>query len=183
MSHATPGPDRGAGAPPNRSMPGYTDPFPPGAAGAPGAAGQPLGETPEERAATTPLGELLTDVSRDLSNLFRQEVALAKAELTESAKKAGKGAGMFGGAGITGYFALLFVSIAAWWGLGYLVGNAWSALIIAIIYGIVAALLARRGRDELREMKGAPQTVETIKEVPPTLKPNTTHQPNTGRNR
>ncbi|WP_066516536.1 phage holin family protein [Curtobacterium ammoniigenes] len=126
---------------------------------------------------------MLTDVSRDLSNLFRQEVALAKAELTESAKKAGKGAGMFGGAGVTGYFALLFISIAAWWGLGYLVGNAWSALIIAVIYGIVALILVRRGRDELREMKGAPRTAETLKEVPPTLKPHTSTTSSPGRTR
>jgi hypothetical protein len=137
-------------------------------------AGEP---TPEERAATTPLGELLSEVSRDLSTLFRQEVALAKAELTDSAKKAGKGAGMFGGAGLTALFALLFLSIAAWWGLGYLVGNAWSAVIIAVVYGIVAAILAARGRKEIKQINGAPQTVETVKEVPQTLKPNT------GRNR
>ncbi|MBT2502490.1 phage holin family protein [Curtobacterium sp. ISL-83] len=138
----------------------------------------PTGEpTPEERAATTPLGELLSDVSRDLSNLFRQEIALAKAELTDSAKKAGKAGGMFGGAGLTGIFALLFLSIAAWWALGYLVGNAWSALIIAVIYGVVAAVLARRGRSAMKEIQGAPQTVATVKEVPETLKPNTGRKP------
>lgn len=133
--------------------------------------------SPEERAATTPLGELLSDVSRDLSALFRQEVALAKAELTASAKQAGKAGGMFGGAGLTALFALLFLSIAAWWGLGYLIGNAWSAVVVAVVYGIVAAVLALRGRRELREIQGAPQTVETVKEVPEALKPNT------GRNR
>lgn len=138
----------------------------------PGAAG--FGEpSPEERAATTPLGELLSDVSKDLSSLFRQEVALAKAELTESAKKAGKAGGMFGGAGLTALFALLFLSIAAWWGLGYLIGNAWSAFVIAVVYGIVAAVLAVRGRKEVKEIQGAPQTVETAKEVPEALKPNT----------
>ncbi len=113
-------------------------------------------------------------MSRDLSSLFRQEVALAKAELTDSAKKAGKAGGMFGGAGLTAVFALLFLSIAAWWGLGYLIGNAWSALIIAVVYAIVAAILAVRGR---KEIKGAPQTVETAKEVPETLKPNTGRKP------
>jgi hypothetical protein len=144
-----------------------TDPFP-------GATGRTVPGQPsaEERAATTPLGELLSDVSRDLSTLFRQEVALAKAELTDSAKKAGKGAGMFGGAGLAGFFTLLFLSIAAWWGLGYLVGNAWSALIIAVVYAIVAAILAARGRREIKQINGAPQTVETVKEVPQTLKPN-----------
>jgi Flp pilus assembly protein TadB len=137
----------------------------------PGPAG--LGEpTPEERAATTPLGELLTDVSRDISSLFRQEVALAKAELTESAKKAGKGAGLFGGAGLTGFFALLFLSIAAWWGLGYLIGNAWSAVVVAVVYAIIAAILALQGRKQMKEIKGAPQTVETAKEIPDALKPN-----------
>jgi len=143
---------------------------------APGAT--PLGDpTPEERAATTPLGSLLSDVSRDLSTLFRQEVALAKAELTDSAKKAGKAGGMFGGAGLTALFALLFLSIAAWWGLGHLVGNAWSALIIAVVYAIVAAVLALRGRKEIKEIRGVPQTVETVKEVPDTLKPTTGRKP------
>ncbi|TCK65576.1 phage holin family protein [Curtobacterium sp. PhB136] len=134
----------------------------------------PTGEpTPEERAASTPLGELLTDVSRDISSLFRQEVALAKAEITESAKKAGKGAGMFGGAGLTALFALLFLSIAAWWGLGYLIGNAWSAVVIAVVYAIVAGILALLGRKQMQQIKGVPQTVETAKEIPDALKPNT----------
>ncbi|WP_439689916.1 phage holin family protein [Curtobacterium sp. SP.BCp] len=141
----------------------------------PSAPGTPLGEpSPQERAATTPLGELLSDVSKDLSSLFRQEVALAKAELTESAKKAGKAGGMFGGAAITALFALLFLSIAAWWGLGYLIGNAWSAVVIAVVYAIVAAVLALRGRKEIKEIQGSPQTVETAKEVPEALKPHTT---------
>jgi Flp pilus assembly protein TadB len=141
----------------------------------PSAHQTPLGEpTPEERAATTPLGELLSDVSKDLSSLFRQEVALAKAELTDSAKRAGKAGGMLGGAGVTAFFALLFLSVAAWWGLGYLIGNAWSAVVVAVVYAIVAAVLARRGRKEIKQIQGAPQTVATAKEVPEALKPNTT---------
>lgn len=135
----------------------------------------PTGEpTPEERAATTPLGELLSDVSRDLSSLFRQEIALAKAELTDSAKKAGKAGGMFGGAGLTALFSLLFVSIAAWWAIGCVVGNAWSALIVAAVYAIVAVVLGLRGRAAAKEITGMPQTVATAKEVPETLKPTTT---------
>jgi hypothetical protein len=152
----------------SHATPGASGSFPAGASSVP----RPNAEA-EDRAATTPIGELLSDVSRDLSDLFRQEIALAKAELTESAKKAGKGAGMFGGAGLTALFALLFISIAAWWGLGYLVGNAWSALIIAAIYGIVAAILAVKGRNEMKEIQGAPQTVETAKEIPDALKPHT----------
>ena len=57
---------------------------------------------------------------------MRQEVELAKAELRESATRAGKGAGMFGGAGLAGYFVLLFLSIAVWWGLGDHLGRGWS---------------------------------------------------------
>lgn len=135
------------------------------------------GPTPEERAATTPLGELLSDVSRDLSSLFRQEVALAKAELTDSAKQAGKAGGMFGGAGLAALFALLFLSVAAWWGLGYLIGNAWSAVVVAVVYAVVAAVLYLRGRTAIKQIQGVPQTVETAKEIPETLTPNTGRKP------
>ncbi|ROQ30979.1 putative superfamily III holin-X [Frondihabitans sp. PhB188] len=127
--------------------------------------------TPEEKAATTSLGELLTGVSKDISTLFRQEVELAKAELTESAKKAGKGAGLVGGAGLTALFALLFLSIAAWWGLGFLLNNALSAVVIAVIYGIVALVLFLRGKKELKDINGAPKTVDSLKKIPETVKP------------
>jgi hypothetical protein len=130
-------------------------------------------QTPSERQAEREsLGRLLQEVSRDLSTLFRQEVELAKAELKESAKKAGKGAGLFGGAGVAGLLALVFVSIALWWALGYLIGNAWSALIVAVIWGIVAAVLALTGKKEIEDIDGAPQTVDTLKEIPDTLKRN-----------
>lgn len=126
----------------------------------------------EEKAASTSLGDLLSEVSRDISTLMRQEVALAKAELQESAKRAGKGAGMLGGAGAAGLFALLFVSIALWWALGYLIGNAWSAIVVAVVWGIVAAVLFATGRKEVSTVEGAPQTVETVREIPETLKRN-----------
>ena len=58
------------------------------------------------------LGELLSGVTEDLSTLMRQEVQLAKAEATQSAKRAGKGVGMFGGAVVAAHFVLLFLSIA-----------------------------------------------------------------------
>jgi hypothetical protein len=117
------------------------------------------------------LGELLTGITSDLSTLFRQEVELAKAELTESAKQAGKGAGMFAGAGVAGLFALLFVSITVWWALGYLIGNAWSGLIVAVVYAVVALILFLRGRANLKSVRGAPRTVDSLKKIPDTLKP------------
>ena len=126
---------------------------------------------PEERAATTSLGDLLGSVTSDISTLFRQEVDLAKAELTQSAKKAGKGAGMFGGAGLTGLFALLFLSLAAMWGLGDLIGLGWSSLIIALVYAVVALVLFLRGRKEVKDIQGAPKTAESLTKIPETVKP------------
>ena len=64
------------------------------------------------------LGDLISEVTTDLSTLMRQELELAKAELQQSASRAGKGAGMLGGAAVAGYFVLLFVSIALWWAIG-----------------------------------------------------------------
>ncbi|GAA1846638.1 phage holin family protein [Agromyces salentinus] len=129
--------------------------------------------TPSERQAErNSLGELLSEVSRDISTLMRQEVELAKAEIRDSAKQAGRGAGLLGGAGIAGILALLFLSIALWWALGYLMGNAWSAVIVAAVWGIVALILAMTGRKEIKEVSGVPQTVETVKEIPDALKRN-----------
>ncbi|KQR52350.1 hypothetical protein ASF88_12435 [Leifsonia sp. Leaf336] len=126
----------------------------------------------EERAGRESLGDLLAEVSRDLSTLIRQEVELAKAELKQTATRAGKGAGMMGGAGYAALMAVLFLSIALWWALGYLMGNAWSGVVVAVIWAIIALILYVVGRNQLKAVKGMPQTVETVKEFPDTLKRN-----------
>jgi hypothetical protein len=125
------------------------------------------------KAETVPLGELLSDLTRDVSTLMRQEVELAKVELKESATKAGKGAGLVAGAAWAGHLTMLFLSLALWWALGQLIGLGWSAVVVAVIWGIVAAVLASMGRKELNTIKGMPRTTETVKEIPPTFKPNT----------
>ena len=117
------------------------------------------------------LGELLGDVTRDLSTLMRQEVELAKAEVKQSATKAGKGGGMLAGAGVAGHFVLVFLSLALMFALGALMPLGWAAVIVAVIWGIIAAVLASMGRKELKQIKGIPQTSETLSEIPPTLKP------------
>ncbi|MBT2547237.1 phage holin family protein [Arthrobacter sp. ISL-65] len=127
------------------------------------------------KADTNSLGELLGDVTRDLSTLMRQELELAKAEAKQSATRAGKGGGMLAGAGVSGHFALLFLSIALRYALGELMGLGWSAVVVALIWGIIAAILASIGRKEFKTVKGMPQTVETVQEIPPTLKPNGGH--------
>ncbi|MET4621033.1 hypothetical protein ABIE18_002490 [Arthrobacter sp. 2762] len=125
------------------------------------------------KAESVPLGELLSDLTRDVSTLMRQEVELAKVELKESATKAGKGAGMMAGAAWAGHLTVLFLSLALWWALGQLIGLGWSSVVVAVIWGIVAAVLASMGRKELNAIKGMPRTTETVKEIPPTFKPNT----------
>jgi hypothetical protein len=139
-------------------------------------AGPPPTDLPtpsEQQAANTSLGDLVAEVSRDFSTLMRQEVELAKVEATQSAKRAGKGAGMYGGAGLAGWFTLLFLSVALWWALGALLDNlGWSAVIVAIIWGIVAAVLFSMGKREFDRVQGAPRTVDSLKKIPDTLKRN-----------
>ncbi|GLB68773.1 phage holin family protein [Arthrobacter mangrovi] len=138
-------------------------------------AGNPPPTEAEVKAETSSLGDLLSDVSRDMSVLMRQELELAKAEAKESATRAGKGAGMLTGAGIAGHFVLLFLSIALWWGLGLALdegsGYVWSAIIVAVIWAIIAAILAAAGKKQLKSVQGIPRTQESVKKIPETLKP------------
>jgi hypothetical protein len=115
------------------------------------------------------VGELFAEVSRDLSTLLRQEVDLAKAEAATSARRAGKGAGMYGGAAYAAGSTLLFLSIALWWALGNAIGRGWSALVVAVIWAIVAAVLAARGRAEFRRAPGLASTADSLKKIPHAL--------------
>jgi hypothetical protein len=124
------------------------------------------GEPREDNARSASLGDLLGDVSRDLSTLMRQEVELAKAEARQSAQQAGRGAGLLGGAGLAGLLALIFVSLAAWWAIGDAIGLGWSGLIVAAFWLVVAVVLATTGRRQLTRVRGLPQTVRTAKQIP-----------------
>jgi len=123
----------------------------------------------DERLADRSLGELISGVTQDLSTLMRQELELAKAEVQQSASRAGKGAGMLGGAGVAGYFVLLFLSVALWWAIGAGTGLGWSALIVAAIWGIIAAVLYVAGRNSLKSVRGMPKTAESVKHIPDAL--------------
>jgi hypothetical protein len=118
------------------------------------------------------LGELISEVTSDLSTLMRQEVELAKAELQQSATRAGKGAGMLTGAAVAGHFTVLFLSIALWWALGSAIGFGWSAVVVAVIWAIIAAVLAAAGRNSLKSVRGLPRTADTVKKIPDALKGN-----------
>jgi hypothetical protein len=111
------------------------------------------------------LGQIVGDITTDMSTLLHQEMDLAKAEMKQEVSKVGKGVGMFGGAGVAGLLTLFFVSLA----LTYLLDN-WvpvelAALIVALVWASVAALLALRGRKEMKAANPAlPTTQQTLKE-------------------
>jgi hypothetical protein len=125
----------------------------------------------EVKAENESLGDLLGEVSRDISVLMRQELELAKAELKESGTRAGKGAGMLAGAAIAGHFVLLFLSIALWDAIGSAIGWVWSALIVAVIWAIIGAILFSVGKKKMKTVQGMPRTSESVKKIPDTLKP------------
>jgi uncharacterized membrane protein YqjE len=111
------------------------------------------------------VGELLGEVTSDLSKLMRQEVALAKVELKEEAAKAGKASGLLGGAGAVGYLVLVFLSLALMFALDNAMGIGWAALLTAVILGVVAGILFVLGRSKFKQVNPKPeQTVETLKE-------------------
>src|SRR3954447_3270108 len=95
----------------------------------------------EARAEERSLGELVGEVTRDLSTLMRQEVELAKAELRTEASKAGKAGGMLGAAGVAGLLLAIFASLALMFALGEVMPLGWAALIVAVVWGIAGAIL------------------------------------------
>jgi hypothetical protein len=111
------------------------------------------------------LGDLVSTATRDLSSLVRQEVGLAKAEIKRDVAAAGKGAGMFGGAGIAGLFGLLFVSIAAAYGIEWLgVPLGCSFFAVGALYLLAAGALALSGKKSLSKMGPPEKTIETLKD-------------------
>jgi uncharacterized membrane protein YqjE len=111
------------------------------------------------------LGEIIGDISEDLSRLFRQEVELAKVELRAEAGKAGKAAGMLAGAGIAALLVLFMLSLALMYALGNVMNLGWAALIVAVLWGAAAAVLYGTGRKKLKDVDPVPrQTVQTLKE-------------------
>jgi uncharacterized membrane protein YqjE len=113
-----------------------------------------------------PLGELVQDLSRQTSTLIRQEMRLAQAELAEKGRHAGKGAGMFGGAGVMGFLALAALTAALIMAIDKAVPNWAAALIVAAVYAAIAGVLALQGRNKVKEATPPvpEQAVESVKE-------------------
>jgi hypothetical protein len=119
------------------------------------------------------LGQLVADATRDISSIMRSEVALAKAEMRDDAKKAGLGAGLFGAAGVFAFLALILLLISAAYGLVAAGLAPWLAfLIVALVLLMVGAILVFVGKSNLDELQGRPEraiksTQDTIAAVRP----------------
>jgi len=112
------------------------------------------------------LGDLFSDLSRETTTLVRQEVQLAKAELTQSATEAARGIGMLVAGGAVAYAGLLFLLLAIVYGLIEAGWEAWlSALVVGLVVVVIGAILVLRARESLKPANLAPRrTVETLKE-------------------
>jgi len=137
-----------------------------------GAMGTPMTAQGRPDVEGTSVGQLISEVTTDLSTLMRQELQLAKAEVTAEAKKAGQGAGLFGAAGFAGYMVLLFLSLALMWGLSNVMDTGWAGLIVAVIWAVIGAVAFVMGRARFKQVNPKPErTVDTLQQVPGALKP------------
>jgi hypothetical protein len=117
------------------------------------------------------VGDLIGNVTRDLSTLMRQELALAQAEVKQEVSKTAKGAAAMSGAGLAGYFVLLFLSIALWAGLSNVMDAGWAGLIVAVLWAVIGGALFAVGRNKLRQVNPKPErTVDTLSHVTEALK-------------
>jgi hypothetical protein len=112
------------------------------------------------------LGDLFSDLSRETTTLVRQEVQLAKAELTQSATEVARGIGMLVAGGAVAYAGLLFLLLAIVFGLIEAGWDTWlSALAVGLVVVAIGAILVLRARESLKPANLAPRrTVETLKE-------------------
>jgi uncharacterized membrane protein YqjE len=113
-----------------------------------------------------PASELLKQLSDQTTTLVRQEIELAKLEFREKGKKAGIGAGMFGGAGVFGLYAVGALTATIILALATFLPGWVAALIVTVVYGAIAGVLALRGKAQVKEaVPPVPeQAVETTKE-------------------
>jgi uncharacterized membrane protein YqjE len=113
-----------------------------------------------------PVGDLLRQLSEETTTLVKQEIDLAKAEMSEKGKQAGIGAGMFGGAGVSALLALFFLSFAAVAALDTSIAGWLAALIVGVVWAAIAGVLALQGKNKVQDaVPPAPeQAIESTKE-------------------
>jgi hypothetical protein len=111
------------------------------------------------------VGSLFAEVTSDVQTLVRQEAELAKTEVKEEMGRAGKAAGMMGGAGVAGWMVVLFLSFAGLFALGNVMDLGWAGLIVAGVWAVIGATLYLLGRGSLRRFSPKPtKTMESLKE-------------------
>ena len=116
------------------------------------------------RAEDRSLSELLSDVTGEIATLFRKEVELARAETSEQVSRAAKAGAMLGAAAVVGFLTLILLAFAAAWGLSEVVPEGVAFLIVGLVFGLVAAVLASAGKKKIASVKPMPeQTVQTVK--------------------
>lgn len=126
------------------------------------ANGPASGADPREQS----IGELVKDLATETSTLVRQEIDLAKAEMTERGKQAGKGAGILGAAALVGLLAAGALTACLIAALDLAMATWLAALVVTVVFGAIAAALAMTGRKQIRE--AAPpvpeQAIDSVKE-------------------
>lgn len=111
------------------------------------------------------LGDLFSDLTDNLRALVQRELELVKIEMKDQIDRGVKGVGMFAGAGVTGFVALLLVAMAAAWGLAEVVAPGLAFLIVGVVFGAIAAVLGLQGKKKFEQLNPVPrQTIETVKQ-------------------
>ena len=111
------------------------------------------------------LGELFAELSRDTSTLLRQEVELAKTEMSEKMTKVGINVGFLAVGGAVAYAGLLFILAAVAIGLAQVVASWLAALIVGLVVAGIGYFLVQKGLSALKQTNLAPkQTIESLKE-------------------
>jgi len=110
------------------------------------------------------LSELVSEVTGEIATLFRKEVELARVETSEQVSRAAKAGAMLGAAAVVGFLTLILLAFAAAWGLSEVVPEGVAFLIVGVVFGIVAAVLASAGKKKIASINPVPdQTVQTLK--------------------
>lgn len=125
----------------------------------------PTTSSPAVDSANTSVGELVSQITDGLSTLLRQELALAKAETKQEVSKATSAGRLLAAAGFAGYVFSIFASFAIAWSLDEVLPRWLAFAVVALVFGLMALVLYRKGRKQLKNVDPTPhQTIATVKE-------------------